>query len=323
MPSSSVTLSADQAILLQPSPSTKTHSTPLPRSPPIIPIGLANLTLVTPPFAVPSAPLYSPSFTQPSLSPRSPNGSRKLGLPLLGRLDTSDHVLRGHGIHSASTAMMAGAMTGIDANGTGGATAGGAGRRRIGSAMPTSMSMSIQTLCHVQSQSPTRSRDSSMHLDEHTRLNQQHPYGHYHYQQHPSSSLPSSQSHSHANSPYPPPPHHHQAWFSSPLTPKTDLSVPPFEISTILPNILYLGPSPTTASHVSELVGHRIREVLNMALECEDEEGRVKEAMMEGKYWKIGMRDFVEEEGVQESIKRGCEILGSFLFSFRSLLRSC
>ena len=98
-----------------------------------------------------------------------------------------------------------------------------------------------------------------------------------------------------------------------PSTPKTALSLPSFTVSTIIPNLLYLGPAPYTFEHLEELVGSsfNIKEVINMAVECEDEGGLIERTMKErgGGYSKIGLRDFVEEVGVQGAIERGCKIL--------------
>lgn len=191
-----------------------------------------------PPLSI-TTPIQSPtSFVTPAIhSPRTPGGRRP---PILKRLDTSDGVIRGsHHSHSQVHHI--------------------APFRRP--SPHASHSMSIQTLCHVQSRpSPTVGVDSSS--------------SHWH----------------------------------SPLTPKTDLSAPPFEMSTIIPGFLYLGSAPQSIDDVETLRKVGVKEVVNMALECEDEGGKVERAME--KYWKIGMRDFVEEVGVQGSIIEGCRILG-------------
>ena len=106
---------------------------------------------------------------------------------------------------------------------------------------------------------------------------------------------------------YPPP---------SPATARPDLDPPTteevfpvFSISTILPNFLYLGPELTDPEHVEELQDLGVKRILNIAAECDDDNGlKLKEVF--DRYYKIPMRDIVEEENITLGVKEVCEILG-------------
>jgi hypothetical protein len=93
-----------------------------------------------------------------------------------------------------------------------------------------------------------------------------------------------------------------------------------FSISTILPNFLYLGPELTDPEHVEELQDLGVKRILNIAAECDDDNGlKLKEVF--DKYYKIPMRDIVEEENIARGVKEVCEILGThFLHLFGPLL---
>lgn len=104
---------------------------------------------------------------------------------------------------------------------------------------------------------------------------------------------------------------------SSPSTARPELEQPPtteeafpvFIISTILPGFLYLGPELTAPEHVDELKELGVRRILNIAAECDDDQGlRLKEVFE--KYVKIPMRDTVEEENIARGVREVCEILG-------------
>ena len=60
-----------------------------------------------------------------------------------------------------------------------------------------------------------------------------------------------------------------------------------------------------------------VKQILNLALECDDRDGEIRRRFE--KYWKIPMRDFVEETGVQKSIEDACRILGEL----RGAMRGC
>jgi hypothetical protein len=99
-----------------------------------------------------------------------------------------------------------------------------------------------------------------------------------------------------------------------PEPPSTESELmPTFTISTILPNFLFLGPELTETSHVKELKELGVERILNIAMECnEDDFGlNLKDKF---RYVKIPMRDTVEEENVQKGVRQACEILGERLF---------
>lgn len=90
--------------------------------------------------------------------------------------------------------------------------------------------------------------------------------------------------------------------------PTTEEAFPVFSISTILPNFLYLGPEVTDPEHVEELQDLGVKRILNIAAECDDDNGlKLKEVF--DKYYKIPMRDIVEEENIARGVKEACEIL--------------
>ena len=97
--------------------------------------------------------------------------------------------------------------------------------------------------------------------------------------------------------------------------PTTDEAFPVFTISTILPNFLFLGPELTSPEHVEELQELGVKRILNIAAECDDDHGlKLKEVF--DKYYKIPMRDTVEEENVAQGVREVCDILGMYLFLF-------
>lgn len=91
--------------------------------------------------------------------------------------------------------------------------------------------------------------------------------------------------------------------------PTTDESCPMFTISTILPNFLFLGPELTTPEHVEELKGLGVKRILNIAAECDDDNGLNLRGVFE-KYYKIPMRDTVEEDNITKGVREVCDILG-------------
>lgn len=91
--------------------------------------------------------------------------------------------------------------------------------------------------------------------------------------------------------------------------PTTEEAFPVFTASTILPNFLFLGPELTTEDHVQELLALGVKRILNIAAECDDDQGlRLRKRF--DSYTKIPMRDFVEEENVRKGIRSVCDILG-------------
>ncbi len=90
--------------------------------------------------------------------------------------------------------------------------------------------------------------------------------------------------------------------------PTTEEAFPTFTVSTILPNFLYLGPELTTPEHVAELKELGVKRILNIAAECDDDMGLgLKETF---KYYKIPMRDTVEEDGIAKGVREACEFIG-------------
>ncbi|KAG6911046.1 hypothetical protein DXG01_004560 [Tephrocybe rancida] len=89
--------------------------------------------------------------------------------------------------------------------------------------------------------------------------------------------------------------------------PTTEETFPAFTISTILPNFLYLGPELTASEHVTALQELGVKRILNIAIECDDDQGlNLKDVF---KYHKIPMRDIVEEENIARGVKEACEIM--------------
>ncbi|KAF8182955.1 hypothetical protein BJ912DRAFT_1023324 [Pholiota molesta] len=81
----------------------------------------------------------------------------------------------------------------------------------------------------------------------------------------------------------------------------TDDAFPMFAVSTILPNFLFLGPELTNPEHVEKLRALGIKRILNIAAECDDDHGLgLKEVF---KYYKIPMRDTVEEENITRGVR--------------------
>ncbi|KAH9476977.1 Dual specificity protein phosphatase 1-B [Psilocybe cubensis] len=101
----------------------------------------------------------------------------------------------------------------------------------------------------------------------------------------------------------------------SPITARPDLdppttedAFPVFTISTILPNFLFLGPELTAPEHVAELQALGVKRILNIAAECDDDHGlRLREVF--DKYYKIPMRDTVEEDNISRGVREVCDIL--------------
>ena len=105
-------------------------------------------------------------------------------------------------------------------------------------------------------------------------------------------------------------------------SPSTEEAIPTFTVSTILPNFLYLGPDITAEEHVRELQSLGVRRILNLAAECDDDQGLGLRQQFE-RYTKIPMRDTVEEENVVNGVREACEVLGmSSLSSSRHVINS-
>ena len=118
----------------------------------------------------------------------------------------------------------------------------------------------------------------------------------------PSPNMPSS-----PRTPLPPSPCTVRPDLSAP--PSTEEEIPTFTVSTILPNFLYLGPEITADEHVRELESLGVRRILNIAAECDDDNGLGLRQRFE-RYVKIPMRDTVEEENIIRGVREACEALG-------------
>ena len=90
--------------------------------------------------------------------------------------------------------------------------------------------------------------------------------------------------------------------------------IAPFIVSTILPSFLYLGPEITSSEEVDALVGLGVKRILNVAIECADDDQLRMSERFE-RYHKIPMRDIVEESGVAQGMEDACKFLGAlFLY---------
>jgi hypothetical protein len=83
----------------------------------------------------------------------------------------------------------------------------------------------------------------------------------------------------------------------------------PFNVSTILPSFLYLGPEITSQAEIKALQELGIKRILNVAKECDDDQNLGLATAFE-KYTKIPMRDTVEETGVNAYMREACDLLG-------------
>ncbi|KDR78369.1 hypothetical protein GALMADRAFT_95060 [Galerina marginata CBS 339.88] len=90
--------------------------------------------------------------------------------------------------------------------------------------------------------------------------------------------------------------------------PTTEEAYPVFAISTILPNFLFLGPELTDPEHVTALQELGVKRILNIAAECDDDQGLNLKQVFD-KYYKIPMRDTVEEDNIATGVREVCEIL--------------
>ena len=84
----------------------------------------------------------------------------------------------------------------------------------------------------------------------------------------------------------------------------------PFVVSTILPSFLFLGPEITSKSDIDILKRLGVKRILNVALECNDDEGLMLRHIFE-RYLRVPMRDIVEESGVAKGLRDACDFLGT------------
>ncbi|KAL5637517.1 hypothetical protein ACGC1H_004064 [Rhizoctonia solani] len=81
-----------------------------------------------------------------------------------------------------------------------------------------------------------------------------------------------------------------------------------FEVSTILPGFLYLGPEPNSVAHVKELKDLGVKRIVSVAIECDDDQGLELRRNFD-KYLRVPMRDTVEEENVGRGVRDVCAFL--------------
>lgn len=79
-----------------------------------------------------------------------------------------------------------------------------------------------------------------------------------------------------------------------------------FEVSTIIPGFLYLGPEITKEDEVKQLEDKGVKRILNMAFECEDSL-KLKEKF--DRYLKLNIKDSVEED-VEKGLKIAVNFIG-------------
>ena len=284
---------------------TRVHLHPQTRTKPTLDPIIAS---PSPPFASSSSQCASPTIYSPhqrslasDFPPAAPSSSISNSsnvarqLPKLKRIDTSENLLGAHSRPGVSSATITNSHHNILVSSIPPVlpTVVAQGNRKSPpprlnlnllnitdspSDSSSSNGMSLQEMCHSQSKSPpaqaTRFGEAELVLPSSP------------------SSLPTSH----------------------PLSPLEDPdSPPPFEPSTILPSFLYLGQEPLRPSDLAQLRELGINEILNLAVECPDKDGRLEKEFE--KYWWEPMRDSVEELGVQNVLIRCCRILSESLFS--------
>lgn len=222
------------------------------------------------PFEILRAPRTPSPSASRTPSPKTPGGTPRAPPPKLRRIDTSDDIL---GLRKAQSPRLSRPRSKSPARGSS-PPSGGRDRATLAVDVPRrpgSAAISIQALCHVQSKSPTMNRFRDSDLEP------------------PRTARPGTGG-------------------DSPSSAGGHSDVPPFVVSTIIPEFLYLGPEPTKKEDLDELERRGVKQVLNLALECDDADGEMAKRF--DRVWKIPMRDFVEETGVQRSIEEACRILG-------------
>ena len=97
----------------------------------------------------------------------------------------------------------------------------------------------------------------------------------------------------------------------------------PFQVSTVLPSFLFLGPEITSRDDIDVLKRLGVKRILNVALECNDDEGLMLRDNFE-RYVRVPMRDIVEETGVAKCMRDACDFLGEFTsHGFALMTRRC
>jgi cob(I)alamin adenosyltransferase len=81
-----------------------------------------------------------------------------------------------------------------------------------------------------------------------------------------------------------------------------------FVISEIIPGFLYVGPEVETVEQANQLDDRKIKRILNMAEECNDDVEGLKERMV---YRKISARDTVEMKNIELVIMEAVQFIGN------------
>ncbi|KAK4048428.1 hypothetical protein OIV83_004774 [Microbotryomycetes sp. JL201] len=231
------------------------------------------------PIRVSLSPPRSP--TTPTTPPRTPNSIASSGgrpRPRLKRIDTSESLLTAprsrasSGSSSVNSRSPAAAIANLrvdpDCGGSQGSSTGGRSR-----------GSSVQSVCSMQSagRSPGRLTDADSVGFTANGL----PVD-------PTDVMSST----------------NQLGLESPSTPAATFT--DFDVSTIIENLLFLGPEPTKLEHLDKLESLGVKVVVNLAIECQDlkhEIGTRFEAH------RVPMRDIVDETAVQQSFEKACDII--------------
>ncbi|GAA5938469.1 hypothetical protein JCM1841_006103 [Sporobolomyces salmonicolor] len=276
------------------------------------PHGPTRLTALVPPPSLPSLPVPSapvaaplpPVILPPLLSPRASHSTatrQRPPPPKLRRIDTSENLLAAYAKPGTSSASVTSGVAARRNRSQSPAPrlhvnvqAAQLGNAPVGGVMP----VSLHEMCHMQSKSPsamaTRFREAELVLPPVSASRST------------SRSSPFSSTHTAALGAS-------SAGLDPAIRPRTpddpfDSDVrPPFDPSIILPGFLFLGQEPTCPSDLDELERLGVKQVLNLAVECEDKDDEVKTRF--GRYGWLPMTDSVEEKGVQERLDEACRIL--------------
>ena len=101
----------------------------------------------------------------------------------------------------------------------------------------------------------------------------------------------------------------------------TARNISPFSVSSILPGFLYLGSEVASPSDVKTLQKLGVKRILNVAIECDDDEGlNLRETF--DRYYRIPMKDIVEESGVARGLREACDFLGELPWLSNHVLSS-
>ncbi|KAI9311495.1 protein-tyrosine phosphatase-like protein [Dichotomocladium elegans] len=93
-----------------------------------------------------------------------------------------------------------------------------------------------------------------------------------------------------------------------------------FFISEIIPEFLYLGPEISTEDQFKKLLSYSIRRILNMAEECDDDVPGLREMIQ---YYKLGARDTVEMENIEQTLRQAVSIIDNAKLSHEPIYVHC